>query len=610
MDKIDFVDQTLRDGQQSIWGFTMRTDMIEPIAETMDRVGYRAIATVGSQGATVEVRNLDEDPWERIRVLSRRMVSTPVRGSYQTGSLSSFDLSTPRDIITLWIKRSAANGIKSFWICDYQDDMERFRYFAEIAKKEGAEIVPALMYTTSPVHTSDHWALKTRLIASVKDCVDRIMIEDASGVMTPEGTRELVSVVLKNCDGIPVEIHSHCNTGLAPLCYLEAMKLGVRTFHTAVGPLANDVSVPALEAVLKNARRLGFESDVNEDALAEVSAHFRRVAEIEGLPLGAPLEHDLFRFEHQVPGGMMANLIRQLKEVGMEGRLEEFLEEIVRVRKELGYPVMATPYSQIVGAQAVENVVSGKRYGQISDELIKYALGYYGGPGRRRRARAEDDEAVKDGPGYYGEPVAPIDPKVVDIIMSCPRTADFVDWKREGYLKSVEDLRKEIGPDLSDDDLLLRILIPGRQLTRRAKKEKIAPLPRKTSASAAPADVPRDFSVDVDGEVFNVRITPLWEGREEAAAPEKRPAPTTKAEKAAKQPGGFPKGAVLSGMAGMVLSFEVGVGDQVNSGDLLAMIEAMKMRRRLQAPHGGVVKEICAQVGDIISAEDVLMVVA
>ena len=208
MDKVHFVDQTIRDAQQSLWGLMMRTDHIAPIAEMMDKVGYLAVATVGSQAFTIQVRNHDEDPWERIRVLSGLMPATCLRGSYQTASLSSFDLSTPRDVISLWIKRSVANGIRSFWICDYQENMERFRYFAQIAKAEGAEVVTSLMYTSSPLHTDDHWVEKTRLIADAKDCIDRIMIEDASGVITPERTRELVSIVQRNCDGIPLEFHA------------------------------------------------------------------------------------------------------------------------------------------------------------------------------------------------------------------------------------------------------------------------------------------------------------------------------------------------------------------------------------------------------------------
>jgi len=573
--KIEFVDQTLRDAQQSLWAFLMRTDVITPIAEMMDRVGYRAIATVGSQAFTIQVRILNEDPWERIRILSKMITKTPLRGSYQIGSLSSFDLSTPRDIITLWIKRSVANGIRSFWICDYQTDMEKFVYFARIAKAEGAEVVPALMYTYSPVHTGEVWARKTRLIAEAKDCVDRIMIEDAGGVLTPERTRELVSTVQKNSDGIPLEFHSHCNSGLAPLCYLEAIQSGVKTVHTAVAPLANGTSLPPTETILRNARRLGYSSDLDEDALGAVSAHFRKIAEKEGLPIGAPAEYDLFHYEHQVPGGMMTNLTRQLREVGMEHRLDEILEEIVLVRKEFGYPVMATPYSQIVGAQAVENVVSGERYKQIPDEVIKYVL------------------------GYYGEPVVPVDQNVVDRVMSLSRAKEFANWKPEGYFKSVEELRQEIGPELSDDELLLRILIPGKPIKRgESRKEVKPPVVKAAAPTDAPTDFPTEFSVEVDGEVFSVKISPVWDQAEKTIERE-RP----------KRPKELPAGAVVSGMAGMILSIEVKVGDSVNGGDLVAMIEAMKMRRHLHSPHSGVVREIWAREGEIVNPDDILMVV-
>lgn len=588
MNKIDFVDQTIRDAQQSLWGLMMRTDHITPIAETMDKVGYRAIATVGSQAFTLQVRNHNEDPWERIRTLSRSMPRTGLRGSYQTGSLSSFDLSTPRSIIELWIKRSAANGIKGFWICDYQENVERFRHFARIAKAEGAEIVTALMYTSSPVHTDEHWAQKARLIAADKDYIDRIMIEDASGVITPELTRKLVSVVEKNCDGIPLEFHGHCNSGLAPLCYLEAIESGVTTVHTAVAPLANGTSLPSTENILENARRLGYASDLDEDALARVSAHFRKVAETEGLPKGIPMEYNLFHFDHQVPGGMMTNLTRQLREVGMEDRLEEILEEVIQVRKEFGYPVMATPYSQIIGTQAVENVVSGERYKKITDESIKYAL------------------------GYYGEPVVPLDKNIMDKIMSLPRTKEFIDWKPSGFFKSIDELRREIGPELSDDDLLLKILIPGKPVKRREAKKRANNLPGRAAKSPAPlgksaesADFPREFSVDVDGEVFNVKITPL--GSDFAESIGKRGDNKIEKPKAVKE---LPQGAVLCGMAGLILSLDVKVGDRIEKGEPVAMIEAMKMRRQIQSTCGGVVERIMVDEGEMVDAEDVLMVVA
>jgi pyruvate/oxaloacetate carboxyltransferase len=580
--KIYFVDQTLRDAQQSLWGYVMRTDHMIPIAEKMDEVGYLSITTVGSQAFTVQVRNLNEDPWERIRILSKLITRTPLRGSYQIGSLSSFDLSTPRDIITLWIKRSIANGIKSFWICDYQYEMEKFIYFARIAKAEGAEIVPALMYTSSPVHTKEHWARKTRVLLEAKEWIDRIMIEDASGVITPEQTRELVSTVRKNSEGLPLEFHSHCNSGLAPLCYLEAIKSGATTLHTAVAPLANGTSLPATESILKNAQRLGFSSDIDEEALAAESAHFRKIAETEGLPIGAPREYDLFHFEHQVPGGMMTNLTRQLREVGMEDRLEEILEEVVRVRKEFGYPVMATPYSQIVGAQAIENVVSGERYGRFTDEAIKYVL------------------------GLYGEPVAPVDPNVMDRVMSLSRAKEFVNWKPEGYEKSVEELRREIGPELSDDDLLLRILIPGKPAKPAEPKKPSTPPATKAKAPVSPLpDFPTEFAVDVDGEVFNVKISPKWDGANRT----ERTIEEGKAE-LTQRPEELPPGAVLCGMAGLILSMEAKVGAQIREGDLVAVIEAMKMRRHVNSPRSGVVKEIWAHEGEMVAPEDILIVVA
>ncbi len=584
MSKIEFVDQTIRDAQQSLWGNMMRTDHILPIAATMDKVGYRAIATVGSQAFTLQVRQHNEDPWERIRAVSGLMPQTCLRGSYQTGSLSSFDLSTPRNIISLWIKRSVANGIRGFWICDYQENVERFRYFAQIAKSEGAEVVTALMYSSSPAHTNEHWAEKVRKIVATKECIDRIMIEDASGILTPERTRELISTVQKNCEGIPLEFHGHCNSGLAPLCYLEAIQAGVTTVHTAVTALANGTSLPATETILKNIRHLGFDADIDDDALAAVSAHFRQVAEHENFPVGAPREYDLFHFEHQVPGGMMTNLTRQLREVKMEHRLNEILEEVINVRKDFGYPVMATPYSQIVGAQAVENVVSGERYKTITDEAIKYAL------------------------NYYGEPVVPIDQNLMDRIMQLQRTKEFLNWKPEGYLKPIEELREEIGPELSDDDLLLKILIPGTPHKRGASKKpgavsKTKP-PTPGGSIQSPVTSPKEFNVEVDGEVFTVKISPVGGEIHEAAE-----AVLEDKSKPLQAPGKTPEGAVFCDMAGLVLSLEVKVGDTIGKGDLLAVVEAMKMRRPIHSPRGGTVKEIFANEGQIVDAESILMVV-
>lgn len=577
--KIQFVDQTIRDAQQSLWGLMMRTDMITPIAATMDQVGYRNIATVGSQAFKVQVRNLRENPWERLRQLSTLIKKTPIRGSYQIGSLASFDLSTPREVIALWIKRSVANGIKSFWVCDYQDDLDKFVHFAKIARAEGAEVVTSLLYSVSPVHTTMHWIRKTHLIAETKEFVDRIMIEDASGVMNPQHTRKFIKTVRRHCDGIPLEFHGHCNSGLATQCYLEAIQEGVTTVHTAVAPLANGSSLPSTQTILKNVRHLGFAADLDDDALEAASEHFRQIALKEGLPLGTPLEYDLFHFEHQVPGGMISNLTRQLCEVGMKDRTPEILKEIIQVRKELGYPVMATPFSQIVGVQAMENIVSDKRYESIPDEVIKYAL------------------------GLYGKLNAPLDAKVMARIEQLPQTQEFKSWKPKGYDDSIEKIRSDVGSNLDDDDLLLTILIPG------YRKENVSAKPVRMPAPAANTSVPRasldavptEFSVEVDGEQFDVKVSPKWttdQAGENGQAIQKNAAPQER-----------PAGAVVAGMAGLVISMDVKVGDRIQAGDQVAVIEAMKMMRTYLAPHSGVVQEVCVETDAMVDVDDILMVV-
>ena len=263
-------------------------------------------------------------------------------------------------------------------------------------------------------------------------CIERIFIKDVDGLLTPERTRTLVPAIMKNIDGIPLEIHGHCTTGLAPICYLEAVKLGVETVHTAASPLANGPSQPSTENILQNLRYLGFPANLNEKALKAVTDHFRYVAKREGFSEGSPVEYDLFQYEHQVPGGMMSNYKAELARRGLEGRLLELLKEIARIRKELGYPIMVTPLSQYIGAQAILNHTSGERYKIVTDETIKYVL------------------------GHYGELAAPVDKDVMDRIMQLPRTKELLHW--EPTQISIEELRLEFGPELSDEEFLLRVL--------------------------------------------------------------------------------------------------------------------------------------------------------
>ena len=262
-----------------------------------------------------------------------------------------------------------------------------------------------------------------------------LCLKDPGGLLTPERTRTLVPVVLENAGGIHVEFHTHCTTGLGPLCTLEAIKAGITTVNTAIPPLANGSSNPSVFNVAANARALGYSPVIDEETLRPVSQHFMRIAKREGLPIGAPLEYDHSQYLHQVPGGMISNLGHQLRLVGLGDRLQEALEETARVRAELGYPIMVTPLSQFVGSQAAINVIAGERYKEVTDQTIEYALGRYGEEG-----------------------AAEMDPEIKDRILSTPRARELA--RQEILDLSLPEMRRKYGgPGVSDEDLLLRWLM-------------------------------------------------------------------------------------------------------------------------------------------------------
>lgn len=438
MDEIKFVDTTLRDAHQSLWALRMRTDMMYPIAKTMDRVGFKAvdIATGSLFGAVI--RFLREDPWERIRLMSKAMPNTPLTWLMLSKSITQFtpfDMEPDLDLLALWIKRIAANGIRRMMIMEQSNIISDMAQSVQLIKNEGLQVVVALSYSHSPVHTDKYYAQKAREVAELLK-PDIIYLKDPGGLLTPDRTKTLIPVIMKNINGIPLEIHSHCTTGLAPLCYLEAIRLGVRTVHTAISPLANSSSQPSTENILNNVRALGYSSRLDEEALKQMADHFRYVAENENLPMGVPVEYDLNQYEHQVPGGVISNLQSQLAEFKMEHRLQEVIEEIVKIRKELGYPIMITPFSQYIVTQATMNVTVGERYKSVTDDIIKLAM------------------------GYYGEQAAPMDQNVKDKILSLPKAKEIKERPR----LDLKHLRKEMGSELSDDEFLLRTLVTEEQI--------------------------------------------------------------------------------------------------------------------------------------------------
>ncbi len=411
MDEIHFVDTTIRDGHQSLWAERMSTGMMLPIAKRLDQAGFLAIELLSGSHIKKAVRELREDPWERIRRVAERVPNTPLR--LIAGRVNTFGFDPPC-MYELFIDRMHANGIRQARISEPWNDLPGWTFRA-------------------PVHTDEYYAERCRQAASLKPF--RLCLKDPGGLLTPERTRTLVPVMLANANGIPVELHSHCTTGLGPLVALEAVRLGIRIVNTGIPPLADGSALPSIFNVAHNLRALGYRPVIDEEVLRPVSEHFDVIAKREGFPLGVPAEYDEEIYQHQVPGGMISNLGHQLRLVGKETRLPEALAETSRVRVEFGYPIMVTPLSQFVGSQAAINVIVGERYKEVTDQVIRYALGHFG------------EEAV-----------TAMDQDVREKILDRPRAKEIMAQTREH--PTLADMRRSLGgADVSDEELLLRWLL-------------------------------------------------------------------------------------------------------------------------------------------------------
>jgi oxaloacetate decarboxylase alpha subunit len=426
-DGIKFVDTTIRDGHQSLWAENMTTGMMLPVAEAMDRAGFDAIELISSSHLKKCVRELKEDPWARVRLMSQRITHTPLR--LNAGRFSAFDL-TPKSMYRLFMERMAANGIREARISEEWNELEGWTWKTQVSRDVGINPVLNIIYSVSPKHTDEYFAQRTRDAASLK--VNRLCLKDPGGLLTPERVKTLVPIMFQNANGIEIELHTHCTTGLGPLCCLEAVKLGIKIVNTALPPLADGSSNPSLFNVAKNLRALGYKTLIDEELLKPVSNHFTIIAKREGFPIGAPVEYDYSQYPHQVPGGMISNLRHQLRKVGLEQKIDQALEETMQVRAELGYPIMVTPLSQFVGSQAAINVIVGERYREVTDQIIQYALGYWGREGAEL-----------------------LDPAVKAKILDRPRAKEWA--QRQPPEPTVQELRKKMNAEgVSDEEFLLR----------------------------------------------------------------------------------------------------------------------------------------------------------
>lgn len=477
---VRLIDLTLRDAHQCLWATRMTTAMMKEIAPLLDRAGFEAIDLVGGAVFDVAVRYLREDPWERMRILSSWVTKTPLIVHHRGQSLFTFDFFAD-DVVELTAERIAANGIRYHTPYDALNDIRNLEVPVRAAKQVGLHTVGGLVYTHSPVHTDAYYAGKARALKALG--VDGVYIKDPSGLLTPERVATLVPAVKFICGDLPLQLHMHCLTGLAPYTALQAVDHGVDVVHTATSPIANGASHPPTELFARNCRRRGHEVALDLEPVEEAAARIAYIAEREDKPLGHPLEYDEFHFHHQVPGGMISNLRYQLETIGLSDRLNEILEEAGRVRADLGYPIVVSPFAQYIITQSVLNVMGqdkGKeRYSTVPDEVRRYVV------------------------GGYGEVAGEIDPNLYDrITRGAPPITE-----RPGALvpPALDRIRRDRGPFKSDDDLLLAAFYDPREY---AALKAAGPIDTDYPLAAAPL-VTLVKEVAARPDIKSIRLTPM-----------------------------------------------------------------------------------------------------
>ncbi|MBL94554.1 MAG: Methylmalonyl-CoA carboxyltransferase 5S subunit [Alphaproteobacteria bacterium MarineAlpha3_Bin5] len=427
---VRLIDVTIRDAHQCLWATRMTTAMMKEIAPRLDEAGFEAIDLVGGAVFDVCVRYLKEDPWERMRILNSWVQKTPLIIHTRGQSLFTFEFFSD-DIVELAAERFAANGMLYHTVYDALNDTRNLKIPIKAAKKHGIYVVPGIVFTDSPVHTDSYYAAKAKELMGMG--IDALFIKDPSGLIVPERIATLVPTIKSVIGDLPLQLHSHCLSGLAPYVALQSIQHGVEVVHTATSTLSNSASHPATESFVKNCRRRGYTVDFDLSPIYQVAERLSYIAESEDKPTGAPVEYDEFHFHHQVPGGMISNLHYQLETVGLQGRMDDILHEAGKVRADLGYPIVVSPFAQFIITQSVLNVMAidqgRERYDTVPDEIRRYVR------------------------GGYGEIAGKIDPNLYDKISRGKKPLT----KRPGALvpPALNELKSKRGPFNSDDDLLL-----------------------------------------------------------------------------------------------------------------------------------------------------------
>jgi pyruvate carboxylase subunit B len=481
----------------------------------------------------------------------------------------------PDDVVDRFVAAAHKNGVDVFRVFDALNDIRNMKRSMEQVKKAGAHLQGAICYTTSPVHSTPLFIEMAEELYAL-DC-DSICIKDMAGLIMPEAARELISGI-KRAIGVEVNLHSHCTSGIAPISYQAAIDAGVDILDTAMSPFSMGTSQPPTESIVASLKGTLRDTGIDLIRLRSVRNICLKMREkYAGLidPISERVDSDVLIY--QLPGGMISNLVSQLKEQDALNRMDEVLAEIPKVREDLGYPPLVTPTSQIVGSQAVFNVlVNGQRYRNVTKEVKDYVRGFYG-----RSPAPVSDEIRKLIIG---------DEEVITV-----RPADLLE---PAYEKMGEEAR-QAGLIKKEEDVLTYIIYPAIAPAFLRGEKTQEDIPKKQQVSAPPSDIPSQMEVEVDGEIFSVRIVSVGGSKVEATA-------TTQQQKI---PRGDIAGGIKSNMQGMVLKVMVSRGAAVKKGDVLVVLEAMKMENPIHSPVDGKVIEIYVDTGDVVSNGDILLVV-
>ena len=582
--KVKIVETVLRDANQSLIATRMPYDKFEPILETMNKAGFYSAEVWGGATFDVCLRFLGEDPWERLRKIREKMPDTKLqmllRGQNVLGYKHYSD-----DFVREFVRKSVENGIDIIRIFDALNDLNNLKVAVEETLKAGAIASGAISYTTSPVHTHKKYV---EIVKEMKEMgVQTVCIKDMAGIMGPQEAYDLVSA-LKDADpDMPIDLHTHCTTGLAFMTYLKAVEAGCDIIDTAISPFSGGTSQPATETMVYALRQLGYEVETDDGVLKEMADFFKPMRDefvADGTLMPKSMATDTQCLTYQVPGGMLSNLLSQLQMMNALDRFDEALIETPRVRKDMGYPPLVTPTSQIIGVQAVTNVLQGEPYKKVSKEVKAYCR------------------------GEYGITPAPIDPEVMKKVLGDekPLEGRYADTL-EPAIPAAEKEIKEKGIDARCmEDVLSYIAFPQIAekffLDRKAKEdgtyvEPAAPAASAASGAALPTGV-RHTRVTVNGKSYDVELEYLADGQTPSAS-------SASSDSAAAAPTGE-EVPVKCPMPGVITKICVNAGQSVKKGDLLIVFEAMKMENEIFATQDGTITKLSTSVGASVNSGDVL----